>query len=81
MKAAVYHGIGAMRVEECQEPRIGAGELLVRVRACAVCGGDLRTFRHGHPKIHPPVILGHEFAGVAVEVGADAQWGRGVCSP
>ncbi|WP_337956960.1 alcohol dehydrogenase catalytic domain-containing protein [Selenomonas felix] len=43
--------------------------------------GDLRTFRHGPPKIHPPVILGHEFAGVVVEVGADAQWGRGVCSP
>lgn len=72
MKAAIYHGIGDMRVEECPKPRIRAGELLVRVRACAVCGGDLRTFRHGHPKIHPPVILGHEFAGVVAEVGADA---------
>ena len=72
MKAAIYHGIGDMRVEECPKPRIRAGELLVRVRACAVCGGDLRTFRHGHPKIHPSVILGHEFAGVVAEVGADA---------
>ena len=72
MKAAIYHGIGDMRVEECPKPRIRAGELLVRVRTCAVCGGDLRTFRHGHPKIHPPVILGHEFAGVVAEVGADA---------
>lgn len=71
MKAAVYHGLGDMRVEECQEPRIEAGELLVCVRACAVCGGDLRTFRHGHQRIHPPVILGHEFAGIVVEVGAD----------
>ena len=72
MKAAVYHGIGDMCVEECQKPRIGAGELLVRVRACAICGGDLRTFRCGHPKIHPPVVLGHEFAGVVAEAGVGA---------
>ena len=72
MKAAVYHSIGDMRVEEMAKPEIGAGELLVRVRVCAICGGDLRTLRRGHPKIHPPVILGHEFAGVVAEVGADA---------
>ena len=73
MKAAVYHGIGDVRVEERDTPRIGTGELLVRVRACAICGGDLRTLRYGHPKIHPPVILGHEFAGIVVEAGADVS--------
>lgn len=73
MKAAIYHGIGDMRVEECPKPRIRAGELLVRVRACAICGGDLRTLRRGHTKIHPPVILGHEFVGVVTGAGAGVQ--------
>lgn len=36
MKAAIYHGIGDMRVEECPKPRIKAGELLVRVRAARI---------------------------------------------
>lgn len=74
MKAAIYHGIGDVRVEDVEKPEIGAGELLVRVRVCAICGGDLRTFRHGHPKIHPPVILGHEFVGTVAEVGAGAPY-------
>lgn len=70
MKAAVYHGTADVRVEEVAKPVIGAGELLIKVKACAICGGDLRTFRHGHKAIHPPIILGHEIAGVIEEVGA-----------
>ena len=71
MKAAVYYGIGDMHVEDVEKPKIGAGELLVCVHVCAICGGDLRTLRRGHPKIHPPVILGHEFVGVVAEAGKD----------
>lgn len=70
MKAAVYHGTADVRVEDVVRPTIGAGEILVKVKACAICGGDLRTFRHGHKAIHPPIILGHEIAGVIEEVGA-----------
>ena len=70
MKAAVYHGMADVRVEDVEKPTIGAGELLVKVKVCAICGGDLRTFRHGHKAIHPPIILGHEIVGVVAEVGA-----------
>ena len=70
MRAAVYHGTADVRVEDVVRPTIGAGEILVKVKACAICGGDLRTFRHGHKAIHPPIILGHEIAGVIDEVGA-----------
>ena len=73
MKAAIYHGTADVRVEEVAKPVIGAGELLVKVKACAICGGDLRTFRHGHKAIHPPIILGHEIAGVIEEVGAGIE--------
>lgn len=69
MKAAVYHGIGDVRVENIEKPTVSAGELLVKVKACAICGGDIRTLRHGHKAIHPPIVLGHEFAGCVEEVG------------
>lgn len=70
MRAAVYKGIGSIEVEELEKPQIESGELLVRVKACAICGGDIRTFRHGHNSIHPPIVLGHEIAGIIEEVGA-----------
>lgn len=73
MKAAVYKGIGSMVVEDIAKPSAGKGELLVQVKACAICGGDLRTFRHGHNAIHPPIVLGHEIAGIVVEAGEDVD--------
>lgn len=69
MKAAVYKGIGSIEVEEIEKPVISDGELLVQVKACAICGGDARTFRHGHKAIKPPIVLGHEFAGDIVQAG------------
>ena len=70
MQAAVYRGKEAIVIEEVATPTIGAGELLVEVEACTVCGVDLRTFRHGDAKITPPRILGHEFCGRVVESAA-----------
>lgn len=73
MKAAVYRGIGDIRVEDIEKPLIEEGELLVKVKACAICGGDLRTFRHGHNSIKTPIVLGHEFSGSIVEKAADVE--------
>ena len=69
MIAAIYKGIGNMIVESVPTPSIQDGDLLVKVKACAICGGDLRTYHHGHAAIHPPIILGHEFAGEIAAVG------------
>lgn len=73
MIAAVYKGIGNMVVEDVPTPSIQDGELLVKVKVCAICGGDLRTFHHGHAAIKPPIILGHEFAGEIVAVGTGVE--------
>ena len=73
MIAAVYKGIGCMTVEDVPTPVIQDGDLLVKVKACAICGGDLRTFHHGHAAIKPPIILGHEFAGEIVAAGKRVQ--------
>jgi L-iditol 2-dehydrogenase len=67
MLAAVYHGKEDIRVESVPEPTLEAGDVLLQIDACSVCGTDLRTYRHGDPKITPPRVLGHEFCGRVVE--------------
>lgn len=67
MLAAVYHGKENILLEEVPEPRLEPGEVLLQIEACSVCGTDLRTYRHGDPKITPPRILGHEFCARIVE--------------
>ncbi|MGH2461562.1 MAG: scyllo-inosose 3-dehydrogenase [Chloroflexota bacterium] len=66
-----------LRVTDRPIPRPGAGEVLVKVRACGVCGSDLHVCQQGpdgyvayadHAKL--PVVLGHELSGVVEEVGA-----------
>jgi L-iditol 2-dehydrogenase len=75
MEAAVYRGKEALYIEEVPDPVLDEGEVLIAIDACAVCGTDLRTYRHGDQKIQPPRILGHEFCGRVVEsrAGNDAN--------
>lgn len=67
MKAAVYYGKEDIRVSQVADPTIAAGEILLSIEACSVCGTDLRTFRNGDKKIAPPRILGHEFCGTVLD--------------
>jgi L-iditol 2-dehydrogenase len=69
MKAAVYHGPGDIRLQDVPTPTPAAGEVLLRVRACAICGTDLRIFTHGQKNVVPPRITGHEIAGEIAEIG------------
>ena len=71
MLAAVYRGIDDLRVEDIVKPTIGEDEALLRVKAAAICGTDLRILASGHFKIPQGMsrILGHELAGEVAEVG------------
>lgn len=73
MKAGVFYGIEDIRYEEVPVPQISDDEYLLKVRAVAICGSDLRTYQHGHAKVKCPQILGHEFAGDVVAVGANVD--------
>lgn len=75
MRAAIYRGKEALDVEEVDDPIIADGEVLLEIEACAVCGTDLRTYRHGDQKIKPPRILGHEFCGRVVDSRASETHG------
>lgn len=67
MHAAVYRGVNDVRLEQVPVPSIGAGELLVRVHTCGICGTDLKKIATGSHSA--PRIFGHETTGVVVAAG------------
>ena len=69
MKAAVFLSRERTKIREMARPAPGPGEVLIRVTACGVCGADVHIY-HGHLKegVRPPVVLGHEIAGVIENV-------------
>ncbi|MFZ5515182.1 MAG: zinc-dependent alcohol dehydrogenase [Candidatus Zhuqueibacterota bacterium] len=70
MKALVKtaKGKGLIEVRDVPVPRIGDDEVLIDVKAAGICGTDLHIYHDEFP-YWPPVILGHEFAGVIAEKG------------
>lgn len=73
MKAAVYHGIGDLRIEEVPVPRVTKpSEVLIKIIECSICGTDVHIMKV--PPTYeaiPNTILGHELVGTVVEVGTD----------
>src|SRR5690606_11552948 len=67
MKAARYLAPGELVIEEVDVPALSDGDVLVRMRACGVCGTDVKTYLRGHPMIQPGSVLGHEVAGEVVD--------------
>src|SRR5271169_2643636 len=67
MTAAVYRGVNDVRLETVPVPQIGAGEILVRVHTCGICGTDLKKIATGSHSA--PRIFGHETTGVVVAAG------------
>ena len=71
MQAAVYRGVNDVRVEQLPVPEIGAGEVLLRVEACGICGTDLKKIHSGSHSA--PRVFGHETAGTVVAVGEGVE--------
>lgn len=85
MRAVRYHGTRDVRVEEIEPPVVRPGTVKVAPEWCGICGSDVHEYVAGPETIpavgrpHPitgevvPIVLGHEFAGRVVEVGADVS--------
>jgi len=65
-----------LEIREVEQPKPGPGEVLVRIRACGICGSDIHFYEHDEDDyiLYPgltkfPSIIGHEFSGVIVEIG------------
>lgn len=69
MKAMVVDDYNKMSVQEVEKPQIGDNDVLLRVRACAICGSDIRILHSGNKRVKFPAIIGHEISGDIVEVG------------
>lgn len=75
MQAALWYGPEEVRLEEVEVPRIGPGEVLVKIGAALTCGTDFKLFRKGHALLvkNLPAPFGHEMAGTVVEVGKNVR--------
>jgi threonine dehydrogenase-like Zn-dependent dehydrogenase len=74
MKALTWHGKQDVRIDTVPDPGIQEpGDIIVRVTATAICGSDLHIYDGFVPQMEPGDILGHEFMGEVVEVGAEVK--------
>ncbi len=69
MRTAVFYGVGHIAMAERPRPQPAADEVLIQVAACGICGTD-RHIMHGEFATRPPVIIGHEYAGIVAAVGS-----------
>ncbi len=73
MKALVLTDYLKFSYEETPAPKPGTGEVLVAVKACGICGSDVHGMDGSTGRRRPPVIMGHEAAGIIAEVNATAN--------
>jgi len=87
MKAVVCHAPEDYRLQEVETPKLGPGEVLIKVKASGVCASDLKCYlgaplfwgdENREAYVVPPVIPGHEFAGEVVELGEGAAEKHGI---
>lgn len=72
MKQARLVDIEKVQVEETDVPAVSGSDVLVEVQRCGICGSDLHMY-YGESPLKPPLIQGHEFSGVVVDAGSDAD--------
>jgi alcohol dehydrogenase len=68
MKAAVFHGVDDLRLDEVPKPHPKAGEAVVRITTTTICGTDVHIVKGEYP-VRPGLILGHEPVGLIDELG------------
>jgi L-iditol 2-dehydrogenase len=73
MKALVLKAYKQMEITDLPEPPIGPREVLIRVRACGICGSDVHGFDGSTGRRIPPIVMGHEAAGVVAQVGSEVD--------
>ena len=71
MKAAVFYGKEDLRIEDLPIPEPKKGEVLIKVKACGICGTDVHIYHGDEGAAATPAgtVLGHEFSGIVEKVG------------
>src|SRR5260221_3190894 len=69
MKALLLSKYRSLEIAEVPTPAVGAGEVLIRVGACGICGSDVHGYDGSSGRRIPPIVMGHEAAGRIAAVG------------
>lgn len=75
----VYSAPLVLELQEVPEPTVAGGEVLIEVKAAGICGSELEGFATRSPFRVPPLIMGHEFAGVRLDTGEHVAVNPLVC--
>ncbi|MBL4884927.1 MAG: alcohol dehydrogenase catalytic domain-containing protein, partial [Planctomycetaceae bacterium] len=70
MKAMLLSEYKHLEITEMPQPTVGSGDILISVQACGVCGSDVHGYDGSSGRRIPPLIMGHEAAGVITEIGS-----------
>ena len=73
MNALLLTEYKKLEITDMPVPEIGPDDLLVRVKACGICGSDVHGFDGSTGRRIPPIVMGHEAAGVVAEVGVNVK--------
>ena len=73
MKALLLTEYKKLQLTDMPEPEIAPGELLVRVKACGICGSDVHGFDGSTGRRIPPLVMGHEASGIVAKMGANVK--------
>jgi 2-desacetyl-2-hydroxyethyl bacteriochlorophyllide A dehydrogenase len=73
MKAVVIEEPNRMKVSRIEDPTPAAGEAVIKVEACGICGTDIHVLRGEFAPTRYPIVPGHEFCGEVVAVAADVR--------
>lgn len=78
MKALVLNTYGKFDYEDFETPSIGDNDVLIKVKACGICGSDVKGMDGSTGRRKPPIIMGHEASGVVAETGSGVSgWKKG----
>ena len=73
MKALVLESYNHLEYTDVPDPSIGSEDVLIRVKACGICGSDVHGMDGSTHRRQPPLIMGHEAAGVIEQTGKNVR--------
>jgi L-iditol 2-dehydrogenase len=73
MKALVLEGVRSLHLRDVSEPEVGIHDVIIRVKACGICGSDVHGYDGSTGRRISPLIMGHEAAGVVARDGKEVK--------
>ena len=73
MQALVLENARDLHLRDIPEPAVGPLDVLIKVKACGICGSDVHGYDGATGRRIPPLVMGHEAAGVVAKIGAEVH--------